>query len=82
MAEITRAEALALINQQNLAEIWEGAAADSAALRTFRTIRMGAKQARMPVIDALPSAGFVGETAGTRRRSSLLQRSSEILILR
>lgn len=68
MAEITRANALALINQQNLTEIWEGAERESAALRSFRSIPMSAKQARMPVIDALPTAGFVGETAGTRRK--------------
>lgn len=71
MAEITRANALALINQQNLNEIWEGAAADSAALRTFRRIPMSSKQARMPVIDALPTAGFLaGDTSGTRRKTT------------
>lgn len=68
MAEISRADALALINQQNSNEIWEGAPRDSAALRTFRHIPMGTKQRRMPVIDALPTAGFVGETSGPRRK--------------
>src|SRR5260221_9126558 len=68
MAEISRADALALINQQNSTEIWEAAVRDSAALRTFRRIPMGSKQRRMPVIDVLPNAGFVGETAGTRRK--------------
>lgn len=66
MAEVTRSDALALINQQNANEIWEAAVRDSAALRTFRRYPMSAKQARMPVIDALPTAGFVGETSGTR----------------
>lgn len=70
MAEISRSDALALINQQNSAEIFEAAAQDSAALRTFRKIPMSAKQARMPVIDALPTAGFVTDTAGTRRKAT------------
>lgn len=69
MAEITRANALALINQQNSSEIFEMATRDSAALRTFRRIPMSAKQKRMPIIDALPTAGFVGgDTAGIRQK--------------
>lgn len=66
MADISRAEALALINQQNMGEVWQQAAATSAALRTFRTVRMSAKQARMPVIDALPTAAFVNGDTGTK----------------
>lgn len=61
MADINRSEAEALIAQQNIQEVFQQAAESSAALRTFRAVRMGAKQARMPVIDALPTAGFVTE---------------------
>jgi HK97 family phage major capsid protein len=66
MADISRSEALALINQQNMAEIFQQVAEQSAAMRTFRTVRMSAKQARMPVIDALPTAGFVNGDTGTK----------------
>lgn len=64
MADISRADALTLINQQNATEIWQAAAQFSAALRTFRTVSMGTKQTRYPVIAALPNAGFItGEDA-------------------
>jgi HK97 family phage major capsid protein len=61
MAEISRADAAALIATQNINEIVKEAEAQSAALSTFRTVRMSSKQARMPVLSALPSAGFVTE---------------------
>lgn len=61
---IDRAGAEALINQQNSNEILEGAEEESAALRTFRTVRMASHTTRMPVIDVLPTAGFVGEGTG------------------
>lgn len=56
MATIDRASALALINDQNMTEIWEEAAKSSAALSTFRTVNMGTRQAKMAVLDVLPSA--------------------------
>ena len=56
---IDRTAAQALINTQNGTEVFETAAQTSAALRTFRTVQMTAKQSRMPVIDVLPTAGFV-----------------------
>lgn len=64
MADISRADALTLINRQNASEIWQAAAEFSAALRTFRRVNMGTKQTRYPVIGALPTASFVaGEDA-------------------
>jgi HK97 family phage major capsid protein len=64
MPDISRADALALINQQNANEVWQAAAEQSAALRTFRRVNMGTKQVRYPVIAALPEASFVaGEDA-------------------
>ena len=64
MADISRADALTLINQQNATEIWQQVPEFSAALRTFRRVNMGTKQTRYPVIAALPDAGFItGEDA-------------------
>lgn len=59
MALIDRNAALALINVQNSSEIFQVAAQESAVLSTFRTIPMSAKQTRMPVLSALPTAGFL-----------------------
>lgn len=63
MADITRSDALALLARQDINEIVQDATVDSAALRSFRNIRMSAGVARMPVLSALPTAGFVGESA-------------------
>lgn len=63
MADITRADALALLARQDINEIIKPDTAQSAALAAFRTIRMSAGVARMPVLAALPTAGFVGESA-------------------
>lgn len=59
MALIDRANATALINTQNSTEVFESAVRESAALSTFRTIPMSSREARMPLIDALPTAGFL-----------------------
>lgn len=64
MADINRSEAEALMARQDMGEVFAQAAEGSAALRTFRTINMGTATARMPVIDALPTAGFVTEDSG------------------
>lgn len=63
MADINRADAEALMARQEISEITQSAVESSAALRTFRTVNMGTATARMPVIDALPVAGFVTEAA-------------------
>jgi HK97 family phage major capsid protein len=56
---VTRADALALIREQNAAEIWQAAPEFSAALRTFRTVNLGTKKANYPVLGTLPTASFV-----------------------
>lgn len=56
MAEITRAEASALISEQDMGELWQDAAKTSLALQTFRRVRMTKKQAKVRVLDALPAA--------------------------
>src|SRR5690606_27282800 len=63
MADINRADALALLAQQDINEIVKPDTSGSAALESFRTIRMSAGTARMPVLDALPTAGWVSESA-------------------
>lgn len=56
MAEITRADALALISEQDMGELWQDAAKQSLALQTFKRINMTKKQAKVRVLDALPAA--------------------------
>lgn len=63
MADINRTDAAGLIGRQDINELLQQATEGSAALSTFRTVNMGTSTARMPVIDALPTAGFVTEAA-------------------
>jgi len=63
MADISRADALALLARQDLNEIVKPDTASSAALAAFRTIRMSAGTARMPVLSAIPTAGWVTDDA-------------------
>lgn len=65
MADITRADALALLARQDINEIIKPENSPSAALSSFRTIRMSAGTARMPVLNALPTAGFVTDGDAT-----------------
>lgn len=63
MADISRTDALALLARQDLSEIIKPETSGSAALASFRTIRMSAGTVKMPVLAALPTAGWVGESA-------------------
>jgi HK97 family phage major capsid protein len=65
MADITRADALALLARQELNEIIKPEASQSIALSAFRNVRMSAGTARMPVLAALPTAGFVTDDNAT-----------------
>ena len=65
MADISRADALALLARQDISEIIKPELGSSAALAAFRTIRMSAGVARMPVLQALPTAGWVTDTNST-----------------
>lgn len=56
MAEITRAEASALISEQDMGELWQDATKQSLAMQTFRKVRMTKKQAKVRVLDTLPAA--------------------------
>ena len=63
MADITRADALALLATQELNSIITPDTQDSAALAAFRTVRMSAGTVRMPVLAAIPTAGWVTDNA-------------------
>lgn len=65
MADISRADALALLAEQDIKEIIKPGTTGSAALETFRTVQMSKGTARMPVLSALPTAGWVTESATT-----------------
>lgn len=65
MADISRADALALLARQDINEIIKPELGSSAALAAFRTIRMSAGVARMPVLSALPTAGWVSDNNST-----------------
>jgi HK97 family phage major capsid protein len=65
MADISRADALALLATQELSEIIKPETSGSAALAAFRNIRMSAGIARMPVLQALPTAGWVTDNNST-----------------
>ena len=59
MAAINKADAEALLARQDINTILQDDVRDSVALSSFRTIRMSAGTAKMPVLAALPTAGFV-----------------------
>lgn len=63
MADITRADALALLARQDINEIVKPDVQTSVALQAFRQVRMSAGTARMPVLSAIPTAGFVTDGA-------------------
>lgn len=65
MADITRADALALLARQDINEIIKPELAQSQALAAFRTVRMSAGVARMPVLAAIPTAGWVTHNNAT-----------------
>jgi HK97 family phage major capsid protein len=63
MADISRTDAAALIQQAQFSEIIKASTAGSAALASFRTIRMPSSVTNMPVLSALPTAGWVTEAS-------------------
>lgn len=63
MVDITREDALALLAKQDINEIIKPATATSAALQAFRQVRMSAGTLTMPVLAALPTAGWVQDSS-------------------
>lgn len=84
MADITRADALALLAKQDISEIVKPELTNSVALSAFRTVRMSAGTARMPVLASLPTAGFVtdnsaDEATGVKPTSKVTWTDKELI---
>ncbi|QKN87709.1 major capsid protein [Microbacterium phage Ixel] len=84
MADITRADALALLARQDINEIVKPDTANSVVLSAFRQVRMSAGVARMPVLAALPTAGFVtdgaaNEATGVKPTSKVSWTNKELI---
>ena len=65
MADISKAEALALLAEQDIDEIINPKTSQSAALQSFHSVKMTAGTAKMPVLAALPTAGWVTDTGAS-----------------
>lgn len=63
MADISRTDAEKILRTQTSGEIVKEATQQSVVLSSFRTLRMNAKTYTTPVLAALPTAGWVGESA-------------------
>lgn len=84
MADITRADALALLARQDINEIVKPDVQTSVALQAFRQVRMSAGTARMPVLSAIPTAGFVtdgsaAEGTGVKPTSKVTWANKELI---
>lgn len=84
MADITRADALALLATQELNEIVKPDATGSVVLDSFRQVRMSKGTSRMPVLAALPTAGFVtdgsaAEGTGVKPTSKVSWSNKELI---
>lgn len=84
MADISRADALALLARQDINEIITPDVSTSTALAAFRTIRMSAGTARMPVLASLPTAGWVtdnasNESTGVKPTSKVTWQDKELI---
>ena len=65
MADISKAEALALLAEQDIDEIINPKTSQCAALQSFHSVKMTAGTAKMPVLAALPTAGWVTDTGAS-----------------
>ena len=65
MADISKAEAFALLAEQDIDEIINPKTSQSAALQSFHSVKMTAGTAKMPVLAALPTAGWVTDTGAS-----------------
>lgn len=59
MADIDRTDAAALFTEEFTAQVIAETTKRSVAAQTFRTINMGKKISKMPVLDTLPTASFL-----------------------
>ncbi len=63
MPDISRAEVASLIQEAYSNDLLTGAKEASTVLQAFPTVSMGTKTTHMPVLAALPEAGWVSESA-------------------
>lgn len=63
MAEITRADAAAILSEQKATDVIDVATVSSVVLSTFQTVPMSKKTLRQPMLASLPDAHFVGESS-------------------
>ena len=68
---ISRTDAAALIPESVANEIIKGTTEESAALTFFRRVTMPSKTTRMPVVTALPIAGFVSGDTGLKQTTEV-----------
>lgn len=76
-----RSDVAGIIPEDYSNEFLASTVAASAVLSTFRTIRLGTKVTKMPVLSALPTAGFVTEypTAGHEKPTTSAQWTNETI---
>lgn len=81
--DINRQDALALLQRQDINEIIKPAMKESVALQAFRKISMSAGTTSMPVLAALPTAGWVEESAtesnGVKPTSKISWKNKELV---
>lgn len=80
-SQTTRTDVAGIIPEDYSNEFVTSVVANSAVLSTFRTIRLGTKVTRMPVLSALPTAKFVTEypTAGSAKPTSKATWTNEVI---
>ena len=80
MADISREDAAGVLTDQEFSEILQDAVKSSAALRTFRIVRMGTKVGHMPVLTALPVAQWVTGDTGRKPTSEMIWEKKELTV--
>lgn len=80
MADIDRTDAAGILTDQEFSEILQDATKQSAALATFRTVRMSTKVGKMPVLTALPVASWVSGDSGRKSTTQLTWEKKDITV--
>lgn len=78
MADIDRNDAAGLLSDQEFNEVLQDATKQSAALSSFRTVRMSTKVGQMPVLTALPVASWVSGDSGRKSTTQLTWEKKQI----
>ena len=71
MASITRADAADLFTEELQREVIAETTRRSVAMQTFRTLPMGSGVKSMPVLDALPTAGFLSAPQAVKPKTTI-----------